>query len=150
MGERKGLFWDVVAGRAPVPPSSAMLGWTPVDVGAGHIRVEYLAKEDFYNPAGVVQGGFLAAMLDDVMGPAAVTLMEPGEVPATVEMKVSYIRPAVAGKLIGNGRVVYKGKSIVFMEGSLTTEDGVLIATATGTARIVPLKKGTEGSPQDA
>jgi uncharacterized protein (TIGR00369 family) len=55
-------------------------------------------------------------------------------------MKVSFIQPAKAGKLIGEGHVVHRGKSVVFLEGSLSTEDGSLVATATATARLVPFK----------
>ena len=140
---REGLFWDAVAGKVPPPPASALLGWKATEAGPGRIRVEFQAKEAFYNPAGVVQGGFLAAMLDDTMGPAATTLLAPGEITATLEMKVSFLRPARAGRLIGEGWVVHKGRSIVFMEGSLTAEDGSLIATATTTARIVPFSPNT-------
>lgn len=143
--EREGLFWDVVAGKAPLPPAADLLGWKALHVEPGHIRVEYTAREEFYNPAGSVQGGILAAMLDEAMGPAAVTLMGPDEITTTLEMKVSYIRPATAGRLIAEGRVVHKGRSVVFMEGSLTTEEGSLVATATATARIVPFAPGAAG-----
>ena len=140
---REGPFWDAVAGKIPPPPAAALLGWKATEAEPGRIRVEFQAKEAFYNPAGVVQGGFLAAMLDDTMGPAATTLLAPGEITATLEMKVSFLRPARAGRLVGEGRVVHKGRSIVFMEGSLTAEDGSLIATATTTARIVPFSPNT-------
>ena len=143
--ERESFFWDVVAGKAPLPPASIMLGWRVLSAEPGHVRVELTAREEFYNPAGSVQGGILAAMLDEAMGPAAVTLMGPDEMTATLEMKVSYIRPATAGRLIAEGRVVHKGRSVVFMEGSLTTDDGSLIATATATARIVPFSGGASG-----
>lgn len=142
---REGLFWDVVAGKAPLPPAAKLLGWKALHVEPGHVRVEYTAREDFYNPVGSVQGGMLAAMLDETMGPAAVTLMGPNEITTTLEMKISFIRPATAGKLVAEGRVVHKGRSVVFMEGSLSTEDESLVATATATARIVPFQAGASG-----
>ena len=142
---REGPFWDMVAGRVALRGTAALLGWKPLEVESGRSRVEFQAKEEFYNPAGVVQGGFLAAMLDDTMGPAAASTVGPLEHVTTVEMKISFIRPAQAGKLIGDGRVVHKGRSIIFAEASLSTEDGSLVATATGTWRVVPAPRQAEG-----
>jgi uncharacterized protein (TIGR00369 family) len=75
-------------------------------------------------------------MLDDAMGPALFTLLEVGPPAPTIEMKVSFLRPATAGTLIGEGRVVHLTRSVAFLEGTLATEDGALIATATATARV--------------
>jgi acyl-coenzyme A thioesterase PaaI-like protein len=74
---RKGPFWDMIEGRAPMPPVARLLGWTllSIDPERGEIRVRFEAKPDFLNPAGTVQGGILSAMLDDRMGPAAVALL---------------------------------------------------------------------------
>ena len=41
--------------------------------------VAFTAGDAFLNAAGVVHGGFLAAMLDDTMGPALVAGLEPGD-----------------------------------------------------------------------
>jgi hypothetical protein len=70
---RSGPFWDMIEGRAPMPPVARLLGWTllSIDPERGEIRVSFEAKPDFLNPAGTVQGGILSAMLDDTMGPAA-------------------------------------------------------------------------------
>jgi uncharacterized protein (TIGR00369 family) len=134
-----GSFWDAVAGRAPAPPGTALLGWKvrEIDPEAGTIRVEFDAKPDFCNPTGAIQGGYLAAMLDDTMGPCLHATLEPGHFAPTVELKVSYIRPARPGPLLGEGRVVHKGRSLAFLAGELRTPDGQLVATATATARIV-------------
>jgi uncharacterized protein (TIGR00369 family) len=53
-----------------------------------------------------VQGGFLAAMLDDTMGPALVATLPAGHFAPTLELKVSYLRPARVGPLFGEGRIV--------------------------------------------
>ena len=137
---REGFIWDIVAGRRARPPCAVLLDATFVDVEQGRVRTRFRAREEFYNPAGFVQGGFLAAMLDDTLGPAAVSTVGPQEFATTVEMKISFLRPVKAGELIGEGRVVHRGRSIISVEGSLSTEDGSLVATATATARLVPLE----------
>src|SRR3990170_2978766 len=133
----EGRFWDRVAGKLPPPPGSALLGWQPIEAADGRFKASFQADERFLNPVDLIHGGFLAAMLDDVMSPAGQALLGPEEHLATLEMKVSYLRAARAGQLVGEGRVVRKGRSAVFMEGSLSAEDGSLVATATETALIV-------------
>lgn len=145
---REGLIWDIVAGRRERPPSFVLLDATFVVVEPGRVQMRFRAREEFYNPAGFVQGGFLAAMLDDTLSTAAVSAVGPQEFTTTVEMKISFLRPAKAGELIGEGRIVHKGRSIIFVEGSLSTEDGSLVAAATGTWRVMaaPQESGRGGS----
>ena len=124
------------AGEMPLPPAAALLGWEAIDLRPGYVRVRYRAREEFYNPSGSVQGGFIAAMLDDAMGPAIFTLLRPDEFAPTLEMKVTFLRPAYAGELIAEGRVVRRAKRAVFLEGKLFAPDGDLLATSTATALI--------------
>ncbi len=132
----------VVPSRAAESPAGRLLGMQLFETEPGHRRVEFQAREEFYNPAGVVQGGFLAAMLDMTMGEAARSVVEQAKTQMTLEMKISYIQPAKAGKLTGKGRVLHKGRSIIFAEGSLMAEDGALVATGTSTWRILPRPSG--------
>jgi uncharacterized protein (TIGR00369 family) len=136
--ERSGPFWDAMEGRKP-PPAAVTLGFKLLEIDAerGAIRVQFEAKPEFLNPMGVVQGGFVAAMLDDTLGPALVCTLPPDHFAPTIELKVNFIRPAPLGVLIGEGRVVSRGGTIAFLSGELRTEQGDLIATATATARII-------------
>ena len=136
---RSGPFWDAVEGRAPGPASSRTLGWKLLEVRPeeGFVRIAFKASDAFLNPHGTVQGGFLAAMLDDTMGPALYAMLEPGVAAPTLELKVSFLRPAQAGDLVGEGRVVHRTGSTAFLEGRLLDPAGNLLATASATARIV-------------
>ena len=136
---RTGPFWDAVAGRIPPPPAAQMLGWAieDIDPAAGTVRVSFDAKPAFCNPMGNIQGGFLAAMLDDTMGPALIATLELGEFAPTLELKVSYLRPARPGRLVCTGRVVHRGGTVAFLAGDLSDTEGTLLATASATARIV-------------
>ena len=140
----KGMLWDVIAGRVPLPPVLGLLGWNAAHAEPGHVRAGFQGKEEFYNPVGLVQGGILAAMLDGVMGAAAVSLLAPNESITTLEMKMNYMRSVQAVPLVGDGRVVHRGGSVIFMEGSITTEDGALVATATATGRVIRAAGGSE------
>ena len=135
----------VARGEAPLPPAAELLGWKPLSLEPGHVRVQYTARPEWYNPQGSVQGGFIAAMLDDAMGPAAFTSLEPGQFAPTLELKVNFYRPVLAGTVIAEGRVLHRTRRILFLEGRLFRVDGDLAAAATATARVGQMTP-TDGS----
>ena len=139
---RRGLFWDTMAGRVPPPPAARTLGWELVSVEPerGTIEVAFDASERFVNPAGVIQGGFLAAMLDDTLGPALVATLPEGQFAPTLDLHVQFLRPARPGRLVGHGRVVHRGTQVCFLSGELTDADGRTVAVATATARIQTMR----------
>ncbi len=136
--QREGPFWDAVEGRAPLPGAAVTLGWELISVNPedGTIEVAFAASEAFLNPAGFVQGGFLAAMLDDTLGPALVAGLSPGDFAPTTDLHVQFLRPARPGRLLGRGRVVRRGRDVAFLAGELVDGDGVVVAVATATAQI--------------
>ena len=131
----------------PTPPCAATLGWRLIDADpeAGTIRIGFEGKAEFLNPAGFVQGGFLAAMLDDTMGPAVLVHSCGALFTPTINLNVDFIAPARPGPLIGEGRIVHLGKSIAFLEGSLFDASGAIVARAAASARLVPVGKAVGG-----
>jgi uncharacterized protein (TIGR00369 family) len=115
-----------------------LLGWELVEVDpeAGTIAVAFTADERFLNSVGQVQGGFLAAMLDDTLGPALVATLGAGEWVPTVDLHVQFLTPAKPGRLVGRGRVVRRGGRIAHLAGELLDSDGVSVASAVATALI--------------
>ncbi len=125
------------------PSGSRTLGFRMVSVSqetrtvvaAFNASAELLA-----NPMKQVQGGYLCAMLDEVMSVACMVASAMTCVAPTVEMKTSFFRPAAPGALRGVGRVVRWGKTIAFTEGELYDADDRLVAKATGTAVPTPFR----------
>jgi uncharacterized protein (TIGR00369 family) len=138
VAEREGPFWDVMEGRAKPPPAATLLGWKLLDIDpdVGTIEVGFTASAQFLNPIGSVQGGFLAAMLDDTLGPALVATLGPGEWAPTIDLHVQFHSPAQPGELRGRGRVVRRGRDIAHLAGELLDESGALVASAIATANI--------------
>ncbi len=122
-----------------MPAATTTLGWALIDADTerGEIEVSFEATEDFLNPAGTVQGGFLTAMLDDTMGPALAATLDPGQYGTTIELKVSFLRPAKPGRLVGRGRIVHRGGTIAFLAGELLDESGQVVAVGSSTTRIL-------------
>lgn len=132
--DREGFFWKIQDGRLPVPACSITLGtlFTDVNPAAGTLRAEFEGKPEFANPAGNIQGGFIAAMLDETMGPALNAMLGAGEFAPTVDLHISFLRPAKMGRLEGHARVLRRGRDVSFVEGELH-QNGKLVATATAT-----------------
>ena len=81
-------------------------------------------------------------MLDDTMGPAVFVMTEGKLYTATITMTVNFLAPAKPGPIIGEAKVTQLGKTIAFVEGRLTAEDGTVLATATTSARLVESGEG--------
>ena len=106
-------------------------GITVTTVEAGHVVLEFEASEKHHQPNGVVQGGVLTAIADAAMGMAGMTVQEIGWANTTIELKINFIRPVIRGLVKAEGKVVQAGKTVLFLEASVTNEDGKLAAQAT-------------------
>jgi uncharacterized protein (TIGR00369 family) len=105
------------------------------------VEIAFVARPEFLNPTGRVQGGFLSAMLDEALSIAGQVACGMTHIMSTLEMKTSYLAAARPGRLVARGRVTRLGKTVVFLEGELRDADGKLCATATATALPVEYKR---------
>ena len=130
---------DFIFDRLKIPPSAALLGWRLLDLNVEEkwIRVGFDGKPEFRNPAGNIQGGILAAMLDDTMGPIVVAATDAKLLPATVDLCVGFIRPVKPGPISVLGRITNMGKQLAFLEGSLFDAAERLCARATASALLM-------------
>ena len=135
--DKQAFFWKIMAGELPAPRAADTLGikFLQIDAEAGRVEVEFQGKAEFTNPAGNIQGGFLAAMLDDTMGPALASTLRAGEFAPTLNLNVSFHRAATVGALVGKGRVVKRGKDICFLAAELYQQQE-LVASASATALV--------------
>jgi uncharacterized protein (TIGR00369 family) len=129
---------DTIFNRLPAPPAAETLGWEllALDVEAGTIELAFNAKSAFCNPMGHVQGGFLAAMLDDTLGPALFAMTDGKRFGTTIDLHVHYLRGVKPGRVTTMGRVIKLGSRVAFMEGELFDADGRLAAKATASAAL--------------
>lgn len=126
------------------PAGSRTLGFrlTAVNQAERTVEVAFNVSADVVaNPMGQVQGGYVCAMLDECMSVAGMIASGMTHVVPTLEMKTSFLRPAMPGALRGVGRVVKWGKTVCFTEGELYDPEGRLLAKATGTAIPTPFSR---------
>jgi uncharacterized protein (TIGR00369 family) len=127
--------------RIQVPPNCDLtLGLVCTDKSQpGRTTWRMKADERFANPAGILQGGFLAALADAAMGAAAVTGTTEPVFSSNVEMKVSMIRKVPAGTwMTGTGWVVSAGRRVAFCEAEIVDDEGRLLARASSTYLYTP------------
>ena len=108
------------------------------DAEREQITLRFVAPDSFITPRGSVQGGLVAGFLDEVMGWAHVWATDHAEAPLNLDLTMTLLKPVMAGPLVGKGRVVRRGKRVIFLEGELFDEDDTLLARATSTAIPTP------------
>jgi len=118
----------VPASSIQVPPNCDLtLGLVCVDKSVpGTTTWRATADERFCNPAGIVQGGFLAAMCDSAMGASALTFARRDDperkiLARNAEMKVSFLAAAEPGCVLECvATVISGGRSAAFVEAELS------------------------------
>src|SRR2546428_10228579 len=72
----------------------------------GRVVLELIAGPRHRHGGGVVQGGVVTQIADAAMGMSRATLQEDGMWNTTIEPKISFIRPAIEGRLRAIGRAM--------------------------------------------
>jgi len=134
--------------QRPLSGASELMGQKLLDCDPdrGWARVGYTARAEFLNGIGVIQGGFLTAMVDEAMAVACIVKGNFGIIIPTLELKVSFLNAGYPGDLVAEGQVEKMGKSIAFLSGRLFDADGQIVVTATATGRVLPRKPRQEQS----
>ena len=114
-------------------PSIAMTPFVveAADFARGEVRLLFEARPDFANRIGVTQGGLAMGMMDVALSLAA--FAGTGLFTPTVELKASYLSPLPIGPVVGIGRVVKAGRTLVFVEATLGAPGAPVSIAATAT-----------------
>ena len=123
------------------PPSAKWLGMNVLawDREAMTMRVAFDPPRDVINFGGVIQGGFLAAMMDDAMGFNAFVSLGMAYGQASIDIHTHFFRPVAYGRVEVTARVVRAGKSVAFVEAELFDKDGALAARAVSSTKLSPV-----------
>jgi uncharacterized protein (TIGR00369 family) len=114
-----------------------------IDEGAnGRAILQFRATMDMCHSGGIVQGGFVTGWLDSAMAHAVIAASNHEVSPLSLEIKVAFYASARPGLCIAEAWIDRRGKSTAFLEGVLKDEAGTILAKATSTAKLVPIKRG--------
>lgn len=118
-------------------PLRRFLGMVIEDVEPGHAIARLEVGEDLLNPNGVVHGGVLFTMADTAMGKATLTMLEEGQLCASIEIQMRFLRPVYSGQLEADTTVIRRGRKVVHLESRIHDTDGTLVATGAGTYAVI-------------
>jgi uncharacterized protein (TIGR00369 family) len=123
----------MIAGELPPPPVTRLIGMRLVSVEPGRAQFALDADERHANPMGTLHGGILCDLADIAMGLAYGSTLDEGESFTTLELKINFLRPVTAARLVADGLVVQRGRTVGMAECAVTDERGRLVAKATST-----------------
>ncbi len=113
------------------PPSMIELGLEYLEIKPGvSMKAKFPFQKRFTNPAGILQGGFLVAAMDDVLGP--LTYVTSGTICLTLSLNTTFLK-AFSEKMrfcLIEAFVLQKTKSFIFLRAEVRTPDGELLAHA--------------------
>lgn len=121
---------DLIHNRQKLAPVARLVDAHLESVELGRVRVRYAVKPEFMHPGRAVQGGIVTAYADMAMALAAHTLLAEGEYLATSQLSISFLAPVTQGPVFGEGVVIKRGQSTLFLEAVVEDSDGVELARA--------------------
>jgi uncharacterized protein (TIGR00369 family) len=113
------------------PCGESMLLPLVVEYRSGYVKCIHRVDRRFLNSNGTVFGGYLSALLDDVGGHAAMTVIPDDKTFSTAELSVSYFRPCPSDSPLDiEGHLVNQSRRSYHIEVTMRREDGKLVAKA--------------------
>jgi acyl-coenzyme A thioesterase PaaI-like protein len=137
---------DVLRGRLgdrmdayafPPPVFTAMQGaFVGFDLDRGSLRARFPVLERYLNPYGTMQGGMVAAAVDNTLGPLSVLVAPPN---VTRQLDITYSRPATLemGYIVVTAQLLERRGRHLFFRAEVRSPEGQRLARAKATHWIV-------------
>ena len=121
------------------PPFARHLGVRITHVAPDRICGEMTVTPELTNRNGVLHGGAVMGLADNLGGTAASVTLRPGETTTTVESKTSFFRAVPAGQVLrAVCTALHKGRRTQIWQTQLFREDAKLAAQVIQTQMILP------------
>lgn len=144
MPEMSGLDYlqAMISGELPPPPIASLMRMTLTEAGPGTATFVCEPDESHYNPIGTVHGGLVCTLLDSALGCAVQSTLPAGMGYTSIGITVNYLRPVLdsGGPLTCVATVTKPGNRVAFADGVVTAADGKVVATATGSLLVFPIR----------
>ncbi len=97
----------------------------------GHATYKLDIVPEMLNPHGVLHGGAVYVMVDYSMGGATMSVLPPGDICATIEIKISYLAGVRGGTLTAETDIIKHGRRVVFLESKVRDDRGKVVGAPT-------------------
>ncbi len=120
-------------------PVWRLTGYRPIVVEDGHVRAILPSVAWFSNGSPSIYGGLLAWAAEFTMGAATYSTLSAGDVFATLDMHIRFMRPALvdSGSLTITASVSHRGKRLRITSCNVDNAEGKRVAMATASALVV-------------
>ena len=118
-------------------PLGEFIGMSIERPGPGRAVARTTAHDTHHNPHGFVHGGVVFTLIDTSMGAAVMSMLPAGQRCSTIECQVRFLRPVVNEDLVCETSVIKPGKRVFHLESKVTTGDGRVVATGTGSFAVI-------------
>jgi uncharacterized protein (TIGR00369 family) len=125
-------------------PFTRHLGMEFVEGGEGYARVKLRYQDENSTTGRALHGGAIASLIDTTGAMAAWTTAEiatPKYFGSTVGVNVNYLSGAIGEDIFAEGRVLKRGKEIIYSDIRVTNTAGKLLAQGTVIYRIIEVGK---------
>ncbi len=112
-------------------PMSQLLGIKVIEITKEHVIVKFPFKELISIPGDMVHGGISMYVLDTVCWSVA-RLVSDSQV-LTLELKIAFLSQLKGNEFKVIGKILKKGKRVIFVEGEIYNDKGELCVKALGT-----------------
>ncbi len=127
-------------GRADPPEVVKTLKLGTLDEwGEGWIKKRWEPYPDLLNSDGSMFGGYIAALADQALALAAMTVVPADALFRTLNLQLNFVRVGRAHPLLIEARVSAATKQMITVRANLLREDDKLIAEASAQQLIMPL-----------
>jgi uncharacterized protein (TIGR00369 family) len=121
-------------------PFGKHLGMVFEDGGDGWARLRLRYQDENSTAMKALHGGAISALIDTTGAMAAWTTAEiatPKYFGSTVGITVNYLSGAIGEDILAEGRILKRGKEIIYTDVRVTNDQGKLLAQGSVTYRII-------------
>lgn len=106
----------------------AFVGARFVSLVDGVCTYEYEAREEHFNPGGMLHGGALYAVMDTSQGMLVYSLVQRPEIAATGTSTIKYLAPVRRGRIVVTTKLERSEGRKLFLHSEAVDEGGVTVA----------------------
>lgn len=128
---------------ADQPPFARLLGLKVTSADPDRVEAEMVVTPDLLNRNGVLHGGAIMALADNLGGTATFLNIAPDEGTTTVESKTNFFRAIGPGETVRAVSVpLHRGRTTQVWQTSILGGDGKLAAMVTQTQMVLRARRG--------
>lgn len=123
------------------PPFAQFLGMKVTHVSRDRVTAEMHARDELNNRHGILHGGAIMALADNLGGTATTANLREGETTTTIESKTNFFAAIPIGDVVyAECTPLHRGRTTMVWQTRITRGDGRLCALVTQTQLILQPK----------